>query len=662
MNSSQHELSRSLYNIPDPYRWLEDSTDPATVAWVQEREYEAEQSLHCLPSRISLTRQLRELASLPSVSVPRVGGSYEFYWRSHANGQPDTLYVRNRASGAERLLLDPADGTKQPLFAVRGIFPSPDGRYLAYRACIRNSDDATMIILDVCSGQPVLDVLGAKFGFPSWTPDSRGFFLTMCPLGINSSSNVGSSLEVRFISVPDGKQQIIVPPRGDPGRFLQARCSNDGEILIIEERHGWVHTSVKFVCLKEEDKHLYELVPSSPHIHDVLWWQGAFWIRTTAGAPNGRIDRITRNGDRSVVVAERKVCLRHHAIVGGQIIATYTVNGASEVLLVDPESGAKRKLRLPGAGTTLGLEGAPESPIAYFTFNSPSRSHAIYEADVRTDRARLWSQNTRLNILRGVKSECVNYISSDGTHVPMHLITQRASKEAKPRQTLLLGYGGFGVCMTPEYSTLHAIWLERGGALAFACLRGGGELGTAWHVAGCLERKQQVVKDLVAAAMWLCTEGVSSPDQLAVMGHSNGAMIAASAVLQFPEWFGAAILIAPLADMLRYHLHGLGSLWIGEYGSPDDSDMAEQLLSYSPYHLALKTNKHPPMLVLANEADDRVAPLHSRKLVAALRSSGAAPVLLRTRSFGHEGSYTVDQQVDEDADILVFLDKNLRRI
>ena len=247
-------------------------------------------------------------------------------------------------------------------------------------------------------------------------------------------------------------------------------------------------------------------------------------MRTTAGAENGQIERISPNGDRCIVMAERQATLRHHTIAGGKIVASYVADGVSELLLIDPESRATRQLQLPDAGNTPGCEGTPDSPLAYLIFSSPTRPHSVYEMDVRTKTISRWAHSPKSVVVRGVSNRFIWYTSSDGTQIPMRIYSKQDS-ESGAQRVLLTGYGGFGVCMTPEFSPLYSTWLESGGALAFACLRGGGERGVAWHKAGIRSGKNQVVDDLIHAAKWLCTARKTAADRLAVLGHSNGAMI-----------------------------------------------------------------------------------------------------------------------------------------
>jgi prolyl oligopeptidase len=391
-------------------------------------------------------------------------------------------------------------------------------------------------------------------------------------------------------------------------------------------------------------------------------WQDVFYIQTNDGAPRYRLFRVRPEQmarERwEEIVPENESTLETVQIVGGRLVLSYLRQASSTMEIRTFDGALVRVVGLPGIGTTYGMVGDEDEDEAYFGFTSFTQASVIYRTSIATGAVEEWTRvSLPIDTSRMVVDQ-VWYPSKDGTRISMFLIHNKDAKRDGANPTILYGYGGFNVTMTPEFAGSRALWLEMGGVYAIPNLRGGGEYGEEWHKDGMLLKKQNTFDDFIGAARYLIGEGWTSADHLAISGGSNGGLLVGAAMTQAPELFRAVICAVPLLDMVRYHLFGSGTTWVPEYGSPDDPEQFRALFGYSPYHRVREGTRYPALLMLAADSDDRVDPLHARKLVAAVQhaTASAAPVLLRIeRNAGHGGADLVKQAVDQTTDTFAFL-------
>ncbi|MET0413323.1 MAG: prolyl oligopeptidase family serine peptidase, partial [Polyangiaceae bacterium] len=395
----------------------------------------------------------------------------------------------------------------------------------------------------------------------------------------------------------------------------------------------------------------------------VNWWDGAFYVKTNYQAPNSRVLKVDPNrlslADWREIVPESDAKLDDASIIGGKLTLSYLRNAASEIEVRDLEGKPLRKVALPGIGSSSGISGNPELDEAYFSFTSFAVPGEIYQTSIKTGQTSLWAKIDLPIDTSQNQVEQVRYSSKDGTSVSMFILHKKGVVLDGSNPTLLTGYGGFNVDMTPDFSTLAAVWLEHGGVYAVPNLRGGGEYGEAWHRAGMGANKQNVFDDFIGAAEALIRLGYTRPEKLAISGGSNGGLLVGAVMTQRPELFRAVVCSVPLLDMVRYHQFGSGKTWIEEYGSADDPAQFKTLYAYSPYHHVNKGTPYPALLMMAADHDDRVDPMHARKFAAAIQWASSRPdhpVLFRLEEqAGHGGADLVKKRVESLADITAFL-------
>jgi prolyl oligopeptidase len=654
--------------VPDPYRWLESPKDPPVAAWMDAQDAAARAALGAVPARARFAARLRELAYVDSVGVPVKRGTRYFFSRKPAKAEKAIWYWKEGHDGEERVLLDPHTLSPDGSISVGVVAPSWDGRLVAFSLKQRGEDKATLHLLETDTGQRRPDTIpGARYAYPDWTPDGRGFYYTWLPTDPSIPvDQLPGYAEVRFHAVgTDPAADPLVHPRtGDPTSFIGAALSHDGRWLVVSISHGWVANDVYYKDLAAGDAGWRTLVEGVRAQFSVVPFGGRFFVQTDDGAPRGRVMVADpaypeRAGWREVVPEHPSAALQATQVVGGRLVLSYLENAASAIRIHGTDGRFERAVALPGIGSASGFSGQEGDDEAFFSFSSFTFPPEIYRTGVASGETEVWARiEVPVDPSRFVVEQ-VWYPSKDGTQVSMFLVHGRDLERNGENPCLLYGYGGFNVSLTPSFNAYAYPWLEAGGMLAIPNLRGGGEYGEAWHRAGMLERKQNVFDDYLAAAEWLVREGYTRPEKLAIRGGSNGGLLVGAAMVQRPELFRAVVCQVPLLDMVRYHLFGSGRTWIEEYGSADDPAQFATLFAYSPYHRVKDGTAYPALLMMSADSDDRVDPMHARKFTAAIQAAQAdpsRPALLRLeRNAGHGGADLRRQEVESYADIYAFL-------
>ncbi len=658
--------------IHDPYRWLEDEKAPEVVAWMDMWDAQARTALRQLPAREPIATRLRELFYFDAVGAPSKRGDRYFLTRKHADKEKMVVYWRDGEDGAEHVLFDPnawsADGTK----GLGGWWPSWDGMYVAYSVKENNSDETVTRVMVVATGEDLPDVIaGTKYSGASWTPDGRGFYYTWVPpVGAVPVAERPGYAEVRFHALGGGDEvdEVVHGATGDPQTFIGGGISRDGTWLTVGIQHGWNATDLKFK--RVGDASWTTLVEGIEANFDLSIWRDRFYVTTDHGAPRYRVFAVdpaqpAREAWREIV-AESDATLESASIVGEHLILTYLRDVASEVIVCSLDGAPLRQLELPPLGSCGGISGNADEDTGYFAFTSFTSPQVIYKTSIATGAVTEWTRVVLPVDTTRFAATQVRYPSKDGTSISMFIIHRTDVVRDGSAPLLLYGYGGFNVTMTPAFAGSRATWLEHGGVYAIPNLRGGGEYGEDWHRGGMLATKQNTFDDFIAAAEYLVAERWTSPEHLGIMGGSNGGLLVGAVMTQRPELFAAVVCAVPLLDMLRYHLFGSGKTWIPEYGDPEIAEEFAWLHAYSPYRVAIDAGPraYPALLMDTSDHDDRVDPMHARKMFAAVHALQTAdrPVLLRIeRNAGHGGADLVKQQVDSTADELAFLLSRLAR-
>jgi prolyl oligopeptidase len=655
--------------VADPYRWLEDGASPGVQAWVARQHALARGYLDAFEGRGVLAQRLDRLFSLDSVSPPHRAGDRLFFRRHHADREQAVLCWGEAGGGDERVLIDPNALSAGGTVSLGAWVPSYDGRTLAFALHENGADRATLHVMDVASGtlSPVDRIEDARYASPSWTPEGDGFYYTWLPSDPSiPEDQLPGFAEIRFHAVGcDPSRDPVVRERtGNPETFHSVQLSRDGHWLVASVS-TFSGDDVYYRDLRSPGSPWLTLVQGIEANFFVQAWVDRFVVVTNLDAPRGRVLRVDPAcpgacpGDWEEIVAEDpEAVLRGATLAGGHLVLTYVRNAVGTIEVRSLDGAVVHTIALPSIGRVSGVVGAADQDEAYVEFSSFLHPPEVYRFSVETGEASVWSKVPRPVDPSPFTLEQVRYPSKDGTLIPMFLVhrTDIARDGATP--FLLTGYGGFGVSMEPVFDPTLYPWLEAGGTIAVASVRGGGEYGEEWHRAGARCHKQNSFDDFIAGAEYLVAEGYTAPRRLAIQGGSNGGLLVGAALTQRPELFAAVVCADPLLDMLRYHRFGAGRTWISEYGSPEDADAFEWLYAYSPYHRVRPGTRYPPVLFVSSDSDDRVDPLHARKMAAALQDAGGGrtPVLLRIEAnAGHGGADKVSSAVETWTDIYAFL-------
>ncbi len=659
--------------IPDPYRWLEDASKPDVKAWMAAEDKLARGVLSQLPGRDKLIARFRELYYLETFTPPVHRGNRYFYTRRHKDKEKAIVYWKEGASGDEKVLIDPntlsADGSTS-----LGVWnPSWDGKTVVYGLKPNNSDETILQVMDVATGKVSdVDVIpGGKYAGPSWTPRGDGFYYTWVPPlsdTVTPAERPGFA-ELRFhaLGADPARDQVVHEKTGNPQTFLGGYASKDGHWLIATIQHGWNATDVWFRDLRKHDDAWHPFVVGKPFIYGVDVYKDVFYVTTNEDAPRWRVFRvdahkIDRASWREIVPERKDVVVENANVLGGRLMLRTLRNASSGLEVRALDGKLIRDVALPGIGSVGSIVGDEDDDEAYFSFESFTTTPRSYKTSMARGGAELFYEVKVPVDPAPYTVEQVWYPSKDGTRISMFVVRRKDMPKDGSTPFILTGYGGFQVSLTPSFGAGRFPWLEGGGAYAIPNLRGGGEYGEEWHKAGMREHKQNVFDDFAAAAEWLIANRYTRAEKLAISGGSNGGLLMGAAVTQHPELFRAVICAVPLLDMIRYHLFGSGKTWIPEYGSAEDPNEFRWLYGYSPYQKVKQGTKYPALLMMSADSDDRVDPMHARKMTAALQwAQGGAPrdgraILMRIEKHaGHGGADLVKQAVEQSADSTVFL-------
>jgi prolyl oligopeptidase len=672
--------------VRDPFRPLEQADNPATIAWVEAENALTRRFLDG-PDRDALVERLRALHRYPRASVPAVRGSRVFFTENDGTRNQAVLYVAeagtslgeagNRGLAAvrdKRLLLDPNALDASGTTAVTAFEPDANGARVVYALSRGGSDVQELIVRDVASNTDLLDRISwVKFASVAWAGD--GFFYTRFPEPATvAPEHAQYFCQVWYHRLGDlqAADRLVFNRPDAPDVVFEIDMTSDGRHLVITSRRGAsdnaeVHVLPVAMPIPSADFNrtdIREIVSGfASGWHFIDGADGRLYLLTDAGAPLGRIVRVDLDKltgaapDLHVIVAESDDKIAEAAIAGGQLLVSSLHHASSRLHRFDLDGSGVREIALPEIGTIAGIGGRWHDARCYVTFTSFTTPPQILACDV--DAAAVSSiDRTELPIdPSAYVTEQVWYPSKDGTQVSMFLVSRRDHDRGSVGPVLLSGYGGFNISLTPAFHPSDFLWLDAGGLIAVANLRGGGEYGERWHQAGMLERKQNVFDDFIAAAEWLRTNGRA--DRIAIEGGSNGGLLVAAVTVQRPDLFDRVVCRVPVADMLRYHLFTVGRFWIPEYGCADDPQQFPFLWRYSPYHNIADGVAYPATLVMTADTDDRVAPGMAKKFAARLQEAsgdGSGPILLRVETrAGHGAGKPISKQIDEQADIYAFL-------
>lgn len=656
--------------VPDPYRWLEDAGSPDTKAWVQAQNAISVPFLRAIPEREYIREKLKSLYNYERFGLASKEGGRYLWKRNDGLQDRDVLYVSDTLNGAGEVLIDP-NKFEDKTVALGEHTVDRQGRYLAYELQKSGSDWTEIALMDLRARKIMPDHLKwVKFSSPHWSDDGNGIYYSRYEEPDPSKSlqnlNINQKLYYHRIGTPQSEDRLIFFRPEEKNWMYGAKETADRKYLVLTVRLGSERKNAWFYRKLDGDQWV-ELLPKWDSDYLLIGTEGSrFFFRTTLDAPRGRVIAVDVNRpDRANwtdVIPEGADVLTDVAYVNGTFIASYLRDARSAVRLFDRTGKAVGEVDLPGIGRTTGFEGRQEDTEVFYQFTSYTVPPAIYRFDLKTRKSTLWKQPKVPVDLSRYETRLVFYNSKDGARVPMFVTARKDLRFDGNNPVYLYAYGGFNLPVTPAYNVSWVTWLEMGGVFANPAIRGGGEYGREWHLAGTKERKQNVFNDFIAAAEYLIAQKYTKPERLVISGRSNGGLLVGACLLQRPELFGAALPVVGVLDMLRFHKFTIGWGWVGDYGSPDNPKEFKALYAYSPYHNIKPGVRYPPTLITTADHDDRVVPAHSFKFAAALQAAqaGDAPILIRIQtSAGHGSGRTLSMLMEEQVDSLAFAVKNL---
>ena len=650
------------YEIEDQYRWLEDFTSEESKIWVDEQNKFTQNFIGKNKYKKSITKNLNSTWDTESISIPYKVEDKTFYYFNDGTWQQSKLMTKDCDECNARVLLDPNTLSDDGTISLGGTSVSNDASMLAYSISDGGSDWRVWKVLDISSGKNLQDTIEwAKFSGAIWETDDSGFYYQKYDEPSNEAlKDINTAPKLMFHKLGTSQSEdIVIYENPDKPRWgWGINVVKDSEIKFLSISNGTDERNRLYVQLNRDESFIplideligaYQYLDSKDDIH---------WFYSTENAKNGKVVSLQiKNGSFvwNDVVPEKAESIRGVNLINNSIVITYLVDTFSEINFYTLEGSFKNKLSNDDKGTIGGFGGGMEDDKTYFSFTNFVTPRRIYEIDLNDMSTEIfWEEKLDKYLPDDYVSEFKFFKSKDGTMVPLHISYKKSLSISKDTPVLLYGYGGFNISILPGFSKRYLAWMNQGGVVAVANLRGGGEYGDSWHEAGMLFNKQNVFDDFAYAAKFLHQQNIGSSNSTAIQGGSNGGLLVAATMLQNPNLFKVAIPQVGVLDMLRFHKFTIGWAWESDYGSPDDKKGFENLLAYSPLHNIKRGACYPTTLITTAERDDRVVPSHSFKFAAKLQEYQGCenPILLRTEGrAGHGAGTPKDKQINQIAEI-----------
>ena len=653
-------------SVEDPFRWLEDDRSEETADWVRRQNQVTFGYLDRIPYRKDLKERLTKIWDYEKVGTPFVEGRYTYFYKNDGLQNQSVLYRKADDDAEEEIFLDPNTFSEDGTISLAGLSFTKDGSLAAYSISEGGSDWRKIIVIETENKTQIADtIVDVKFSGVSWRKN-EGFYYSSYdkPDGSELSAKTDQhKLYYHELGTPQSRDQLIFGGKAkEKHRYIGGSVSDDGSFLFISASNTTSGNKLFIQDLRVSDKAIEPILSNENSDTYPIDNVGNRLIMTTdLGAPNRKVITATYPNvspeNWTDLIAETENVLSINT-GGNYLFAEYMIDALSKAYQYDYNGKLVREVALPGLGSVGGLGGKKDATILYYSFTNYNTPSSRYSYNVETGVSELfWSPDIDFNPDLYI-SEQVFYTSKDGTNVPMMITYKKGLIKDGKNPTLLYGYGGFNINLTPSFSAANAIWMELGGVYAVPNLRGGGEYGKDWHIAGTQLQKQNVFDDFIAAGEYLIESGYTSSDFLAIRGGSNGGLLVGATMTQRPDLMKVALPAVGVLDMLRYHTFTAGAGWAYDYGTAEDSkEMFEYLKGYSPVHNVKKGVEYPATLVTTGDHDDRVVPAHSFKFAAELqdKQAGALPALIRIETdAGHGAGTPVSKTIDQYTDIFGF--------
>ncbi len=678
-NRGEHVDTYHGKKVADPYRWLEDLDSPATTAWVEAQNKLTYGLLESLPQRAKFRDRLTALWNYERIGLPFKEGGRTFFSKNSGLQNQAVFYVQEKPGAEARVLIDPNTLAKDGTVALTTTRVSKNGKFVVYGTAAAGSDWNEYRVRSVDTGEDTKDLIQwVKFSGLGWTADNRGFFYSRYPAptieagtGKTFSKLENQRMYYHRLGTPQTEDKLIHEIKAEPKWFVRGGTTEDGRYLIVYISRGSSSENlVRFVDLGDPlapkiDAKVQPLVETWGAEYTVVGNDGTLlYVITNADAPRKKLVAIDATNPAKAnwktLIPESADVIDTIEIVGGKFVVKSMHDASSRLAVYAKDGKPLGTIALPGLGTVASVSGREDENEFFYNFTSFARPTTNFRHDVSTNKGDVF-QAPKVAFNPGdYETKQVFYQSKDGTRVPMFISHKKGLKLDGTTPTILYGYGGFDISLTPSFSVSNLTWMEAGGVFAQPNLRGGGEYGKAWHDAGTKERKQNVFDDFIAAAEWLFTHKYTSPAKLVLSGGSNGGLLVGAVINQRPDIARVAWPAVGVMDMLRFHKFTIGYAWTSDYGSSDDAAGFKYLSAYSPMHNVKAGVKYPAVLVTTADHDDRVHPAHSFKYMAAMQAGVAkdlknSPAMIRIETkAGHGAGKPTTKVIEEAADKMAF--------
>jgi len=646
--------------IADPYRWLENDTASDVREWVKAENKVTHDYLNQIPFRDKIKRRLTEIWNFPKFSAPFKEGEYYFFFKNDGLQNQSILYYQLGLKGTPSVFIDPntlsADGT----VSLASYTFSKDHKLCAVGTAASGSDWNEIYVMDVATKKKLTDkIKWVKFSGATWR--GNGFYYSRYdePSKGKEFSNQNKFMKIYYHEI--GKLQVadklIFEDKAHPLRYFNASITEDERFLLINISEGTTGTEVLVQDLSKNEKIFKTLFPGFKNNFNVIDNNGdKIFAVTDLGAPRYRLVEVDPNNSAPKnwkdIIPQSNDLLENVGTAGGKLFPVFLKDASSRVFQYDYKGKMEHEIILPGIGTVSGIGGKKEDRELFYSYVSFTNPGEIFHYDINSGKSEVFRKSEVRFNADEFETKQVFYTSKDGTNIPMFIIHKRGLAFDGNNPTMLYGYGGFNISITPSFSVSRMMFLENGGVYAIANLRGGGEYGEDWHRAGMLEKKQTVFDDFIAAAEYLISAKYTSPEKLAINGGSNGGLLVGACITQRPELFKVAIPQVGVLDMLRYHKFTIGWGWAVEYGTSDSAEQFDYLIKYSPLHNVMEGINYPATMIMTADHDDRVVPAHSFKFAAELQSKqkrDGNPTIIRIDSKAGHGAGKPTAKLIEDA-------------
>lgn len=656
--------------VPDPYRWLEDDNAPETEAWVKAQNDVTFGYLENIPFRNQIRERLTELWDYPKQGTPFRKGERYFFFKNDGIQNQDVLFTMTSLDAEPEVLLDPNTFSEDGTVALSNLEVSNDGKYLAYAIATAGSDWNEIRVMDIESKELMPDLVQwVKFSGISWEKD--GFYYSRYPAPVEGSELTGKNEFHRVyyhqLGSPQESDRLVFENPANPQRLYNVSVTEDEAHIILYEQESSSGNAFYYKSAEDKDGDFKAIVTHFDNINGVIdHIEGKLLVLTNIGAPKKRlvlVDPLAPAIENWIdLIPEKEEVLQGVYLYGGHIFATYMKDATSRVYIYGMDGQYVKELNLPGLGSLGSLNGQRASDEVFFSFTSFTFPNTIYRYDIGSGETVLFKEAGIDFDSDAYETKQVFFASKDGTKVPMFIVHKKGLQMDGSNPTMLYGYGGFNVSLTPSFSVSRLVFLENGGVFAMPNIRGGGEYGEQWHKAGTKLQKQNVFDDFIAAAEYLISEGYTSPEKLAMHGGSNGGLLVGAIMTQRPDLMKVALPAVGVMDMLRFHKFTIGWAWTGDYGSSENEEEFHYLKGYSPLHNLKAGTCYPATLITTADHDDRVVPAHSFKFAATLQEMHGCenPVLIRIETkAGHGAGKPTAKRIEEAADMYAFMMYNL---